>query len=195
MRGLDLVARVPGIRTLEEPAGAFRPVEDAQAAERRGARGRVRSGGGVAAVLGSPERQDAGGGRDEAGGGYEEWLEQVAKASGIETPTREDLAKLDRTRPKKKTSNKEWVHPHDPEARIAKMKDGGTRMAHKFEQAVDLETGAVCAVTVQSMDGGDTASLPVTLDEAARQLAGGRGGSGGGRGGQGISLEQDDDGG
>ena len=51
------------------------------------------------------------------------------------------------------------------------MKDGSTRMAHKFEQAVDLETGAVCAVTVQSMDGGDTASLPVTLDEAERQLA------------------------
>ena len=43
------------------------------------------------------------------------------------------------------------------------MKDGGTRMARKFEQAVDLETGAVRTVTVQSMDGGDTASLPVTL--------------------------------
>ena len=51
------------------------------------------------------------------------------------------------------------------------MKAGSTRMAHKFEQAVDLETGAVCAVTVQSMDGGDTASLPVTLDEAERRLA------------------------
>lgn len=50
-------------------------------------------------------------------------------------------------------------------------KDGRTRMAHKFEQAVDLETGAVCAVTVQSMDGGDTASLPVTLDETERRLA------------------------
>ena len=69
--------------------------------------------------------------RRDDGKGYEEWLEQVARASGIETPTREDLAKLDRTRPKKKTSNKDWVHPHDPEARIAKMKDGRTRMAHK----------------------------------------------------------------
>ena len=68
--------------------------------------------------------------RRDDGKGYEEWLEQVARASGIETPTREDLAKLDRTRPKKKTSNKDWVHPHDPEARIAKMKDGRTRMAH-----------------------------------------------------------------
>ena len=108
--------------------------------------------------------------RRDDGTGYEEWLEQVARASGIETPTREDLAKLDRKRPKK-GSNKDWVHPHDPEARITKMKDGRTHLAHKFEQAVDMETGAVVAVTVQTMDGGDTASLPGTLDEAERQLA------------------------
>ena len=83
--------------------------------------------------------------RRDDGTGYEEWLEQVARASGIETPTREDLAKLDRKRPKK-GSNKDWVHPHDPEARITKMKDGRTHLAHKFEQAVDMETGAVVAV-------------------------------------------------
>ena len=63
------------------------------------------------------------------------------------------------------------MHPHDPEARVTKMKDGRTGLAHKFEQAVDMETGAVVAVTVQTMDGGDTASLPRTLDEAQRQLA------------------------
>ena len=94
----------------------------------------------------------------------------MARASGIETPTRQDLAKLDRKRPKK-GSNREWAHPHDPEARITKMKDGRTGLAHKFEQAVDMETGAVVAVTVQTMEGGDTASLPNTLDEAQRQLA------------------------
>ena len=108
--------------------------------------------------------------RRDGGTGYEEWLEQVARASGIETPTREDLAKLDRERPKK-GSNNDWVHPHDPEARITKMKDGRTRLAHKLEQAVDMESGAVVATTVQAMDGGDTASLPNTLDEAERQLA------------------------
>ena len=101
---------------------------------------------------------------------YEEWLAQLARASGIETPTREDLAKLDRKRPNK-GSNKDWVHPHDPEARITKMKDGRTHLAHKLEHAVDMETGAIVGLTVQTMDGGDTASLPVTLDEAERQLA------------------------
>ena len=101
---------------------------------------------------------------------YEEWLAQLARASGIETPTREDLAKLDRKRPKK-GSNRDWVHPHDPEARITKMKDGRTHLAHKLEHAVDMETGAIVGLTVQTMDGGDTASLPVTLDEAERRLA------------------------
>ena len=107
--------------------------------------------------------------RCDGGTEYEEWLDQLAAASGIETPTRADLAKLDRKRPGK-GSNKDWEHPHDPEARIKRMRDGRTRLAHKLEQAVDLETGAVVATTVQTTGGG-TASLPVTLDEAERRLA------------------------
>ena len=108
--------------------------------------------------------------RRDDGTEYDEFLEQLAAASGIETPTRADLAKLDRKRAGK-GSNKDWEHPHDPESRITRMKDGRTRLAHKLEQAVDMETGAVVAATVQTMDGGDTASLGVTLDEADRRLA------------------------
>ncbi len=108
--------------------------------------------------------------RREDGVGCEEFLERPAKASGIGTPTREDLAKLDRKRPNK-ASNKDRVHPHDPEARTTKMKDGRTRPAHKLEHAVDMDTGAVAGVTVQTMDGGDTASPPVTPDEAERRPA------------------------
>ena len=77
---------------------------------------------------------------------YEEFLTQLAQASGIETPTREARARLDRKRPKK-GSNRDWKHPHDPDARITKMKDGRTHLAHKAEHAVDLETGAIVAVT------------------------------------------------
>ena len=109
--------------------------------------------------------------RRDDGSGYEEWLTEVASASGIDTPTRAQLAQLDRDRPKK-GSNKDWVHPHDPQARITKMKDGRTHLAHKLEQASDMTSGAIVAVTVQSMDGGDTASLAPTLD-------GGRGAPGG----------------
>ena len=93
----------------------------------------------------------------------------MAKASGIETPTREDLARLDRKR-KHKGSNDDWTHPHDPDAKITKMKDGRTHLAHKAEHAVDLETGAVVAVTVQGADQGDTTTSKKTLIEAAEQI-------------------------
>jgi len=100
---------------------------------------------------------------------YEEFLTALAKASGIQTPTRQDLARIDRDR-KGKGSNKDWEHPHEPDARIAKMKDGRTRMAHKAEHAVDMQTDAIVAVTVQPADRGDTTSLYETLAEASENL-------------------------
>jgi transposase len=89
--------------------------------------------------------------RRDTGERYEEFLMRLAKESGIETPTREQLAKLDRKRPKK-GSNDDWTHPHDPDARITKMKDGRTHLAHKAEHAVDMETGAIVAVTLHGAD-------------------------------------------
>ena len=101
---------------------------------------------------------------------YEEFLQDLAKASGIESPTREDLAKIDRKRPKK-GSNQDWYNPNDPDARITKMKDGRTHLAHKAEHAVDLDTGAVVSVTVQGADQGDTTTIQTTLSETERNLA------------------------
>src|ERR1035437_4948583 len=109
--------------------------------------------------------------RRDTGESYEEFLRGLAKASGIETPTREDLARLDRKR-KKRMSNKEWESPADGDARITKMKDGRTHLAHKAEHAVDLDTGAVVAVTLQAADLGDTVTLDATLSEAGMAGAG-----------------------
>ena len=108
--------------------------------------------------------------RRDSGEHYEEFLRRLAADSGIETPTREQLAKLDRKR-KKKGSNEEWQHPHDPDAKITKMKDGRTHLAHKAEQAVDVETGAVIAVTLAGADQGDTTTIADTVTEAAEQVA------------------------
>ena len=108
--------------------------------------------------------------RRDTGESYEEFLRGLAKASGIETPSREDLGRLDRKR-KKRTSNKEWKSPVDEDARIAKMKDGRTHLAHKAEHAVDLDTGAVVAVTLQAADKGDTTTLDETLCEAGMAVA------------------------
>ena len=107
--------------------------------------------------------------RRDTGEGYEEYLRRLALDSGIKTPTREQLAKIDKKR-KNKASNSDWKHPYDPDAKVTKMKDGRTHMAHKAEHAVDLETGAVVAVTLQAADHGDTTTIEETLIEAAEQL-------------------------
>ena len=107
--------------------------------------------------------------RRDTGESYQEFLTRLAQASGIETPTREDLARLDRKR-KKKTSNKDWTNPGDPDAKVAKMKDGRTHLAHKAEHAVDLETGAMVAVTLQGADQGDTTTIVETVIAAAEQI-------------------------
>src|SRR6202451_106169 len=106
--------------------------------------------------------------RRDTGENYQEFLTGLAQASGIATPTRADLARLDRQR-KKKTSNGDWKYPGDPDAKIAKMKDGRTHLAYKAEHAVDLETGALVAVTLQDADQGDTTTIIETVIAAAMQ--------------------------
>ncbi|HUE87465.1 MAG TPA: transposase [Vicinamibacterales bacterium] len=107
--------------------------------------------------------------RRDTGESYQAFLTGLAKASGIDTPTREDLARLDRKR-KKKTSNTDWTSPSDPDAKVTKMKDGRTHLAHKAEHAVDLETGAIVAVTLQGADEGDTTTIVDTVIAAAEQV-------------------------
>ena len=107
--------------------------------------------------------------RRDTGESYQAFLTRLAETSGIKTPTREVLARLDRTR-KKKTSNKDWTNPHDPDAKVTKMKDGRTHLAHKAEHAVDLETGAIVAVTLHGADHGDTTTLGETATAAADQI-------------------------
>ena len=107
--------------------------------------------------------------RRDTGESYQDFLTKLAQASGIATPTRADLARIDRNR-KKKGANDDWTHPHDPEAKITKMKDGRTHLAHKAEHAVDLETGAIVGVTVQDANDGDPTTSRETLSEAAEQI-------------------------
>jgi len=103
--------------------------------------------------------------RRDNGQSYNDYLKDLAKAAGIENPTREQLARLDRKR-KKKGSNQEWMSPSDPDARITKMKDGRTHLAHKAEHAVDLTSGALLALTLQPANEGDTTTIQQTLGEA-----------------------------
>ena len=108
--------------------------------------------------------------RRDNGEGYREMLERLAGESGVETPTAEDLARLERKRQGKKLSNTDWVSKSDPEAKIAKMKDGTTHLAYKPEHAVDLDTGAVVAAELHPADEGDTTTLSKTLAKAEANL-------------------------
>src|SRR3954471_23331671 len=109
--------------------------------------------------------------RREDGEGYREMLERLARESGIATRPAEALVRLDGRRKGKRLSNAEWASPTDPEARIAKLKDGRTRLAYEPEHAVDLDTGAIVAAEVHPADRGDTATLPGTLAAAEANLA------------------------
>jgi transposase len=109
--------------------------------------------------------------RRDTGEGYRAMLERLAAESGIATPTAEDLVRLDRRRKGKRLSNADWTSPIDPEARIAKLKDGRTRLADKPEHAVDLDTGAIVAAEVHAAERGDAATLPETLEAAEANLA------------------------
>ena len=108
--------------------------------------------------------------RRDTGQSYHGYLEDLAKASGIETPTKADLARIDRKR-RKKGSNDDWENPNDPDAQITKMKDGRTHLAHKAEHAVDLDSGAVLAVTLNPGAAGDTTTMHDTLFETILNLS------------------------
>jgi transposase len=107
--------------------------------------------------------------RRDDGTSYQGYLEELAKASGIATPTRADLAKLDKKRPKK-GSNDDWTHPHDPDAKIVKLKDGRTHLAHKAEHSVDMESGAVLAVTGQDATLGDPTTMQRTIEATVENV-------------------------
>ncbi len=77
---------------------------------------------------------------------------------------------MDRRR-KKKGSNEEWVNPHDSEAEITRLKNGRTALAYKAEHAVDMDTGAIVAVTTHGGAVGDTTSVRETLPAAGEAVA------------------------
>jgi hypothetical protein len=109
--------------------------------------------------------------RRDTGENYRAMLERLAAESGIATPTADDLVRLDRKREGKRLSNADWASPTDPEARIARLKDGRTHLAYKPEHAVDLDTAAIVAAEIHHADRGDTETLPETLKTAEAHLA------------------------
>lgn len=109
--------------------------------------------------------------RRDNGETYREMLTRMAKESGIDTPTADDLVRLDRKRKGKKLSNADWESPTDPDAKVVRMKNGSTRLGYKPEHAVDLDTGVIVAAPIHPADQGDTNTLDPTLKAAEQNLA------------------------
>lgn len=101
--------------------------------------------------------------RKDTGDDWKQYLRNLAAEQGLENLTDEELRRFDQQRKDKKVSNEEWHNPNDPDAKIAKMKDGTTHMAYKAEHAVDLQSDLIVAANVCLADRADTQTLPETL--------------------------------
>lgn len=108
--------------------------------------------------------------RRDTGESYTAYLKRLAEAEGIEAKDAAALLRMDRKR-KKKTSNEDWSSPSDGDAEITKLKDGRTALAYKAENAVDMETGAIVAVTTHGGAAADTATIQETVIDAAIAVA------------------------
>ncbi len=108
--------------------------------------------------------------RKDSGEAYKEYLRRLAEEAGIEDPSDDDLRKFDKGRKDKKVSNKDWESKTDPDARVAKMKDGRTHMAYKAEHAVDLNSDMVVSAAVYHADTADTETITERVVDAQRNL-------------------------
>src|SRR5208337_4091460 len=108
--------------------------------------------------------------RRDTGESYTGDLKRLAEAEGVDAKDASTLLRMDRKRTKK-TSNEDWKSPVDEEAEITKLKDGRTALAYKAENAVDMETGAIVAVTTHGGAAADTATVKETVIEAGLAVA------------------------
>src|SRR6266576_5355372 len=108
--------------------------------------------------------------RRDTGENYNGYLKRLAEAEGVGATEAAVLRRMDRKR-RKKTSNEDWESPSDGEAEITKLKDGRTALAYKAENAVDMETGAIVAVTTHGGAVADTATVEATVIEAGVAVA------------------------
>src|SRR3977135_1495902 len=108
--------------------------------------------------------------RRDTGESYMAYLKRLAAAEGVDPENAAALRRMDRKRAKK-ISNDVWENPNDPEAEITRLKDGRTALAYKAENAVDMETGAIVAVTTQGGAAADTATVEATVIEAGAAVA------------------------
>ena len=90
---------------------------------------------------------------------YWKYVRELAKEAGVDAEDPAAVGRFDRSRKGRKTSNKEWYNPADPDAKVGRTKDGACDMIYKPEHIVDLDSGAIVAAEVRPGNAGDTEDL------------------------------------
>jgi len=104
------------------------------------------------------------------GEAYQAYIKRLADAAGVDTTDTAAVRRFDKKRKGRTTSNDDWQNPHDPDAKIGRTKRGATRMIHKAEHVVDLDTGAILDVDVRPGDEHDTEQLTQRILEAEGRI-------------------------
>jgi len=112
--------------------------------------------------------------RRDTGENWKAYVTRLMHEEGViskdDEPTDEDARRFDRNRKDKKVSNEEWVSPTDPDATIARMKDGTTHLAYKAEHVVDLDSDLILAAEIRPTTDADTQTLADSVLKAEENL-------------------------
>jgi transposase len=95
--------------------------------------------------------------------GYWDYVKRLAAAAGVEANDPAAVRRFDKRREGRKTSNTEWVNPHDPAAKVGRTKDGATDMIYKPEHVNDLDSGAIITAQVLPGDLADSQAMAERL--------------------------------
>ena len=110
---------------------------------------------------------------------YWDYVRALAAQAGIDPQDTKAVRRFDKKREGRKTSNAEWVNPHDVEAKIGRTKDGACDMTYKPEHVTDLESGVILRAEVRPGDAADNDETlcervlesVATFSEAAPEVA------------------------
>jgi transposase len=102
---------------------------------------------------------------------YWDYVRGLAAAAGVDPDDTKAVRRFDKKRSGRKTSNQDWVNPHDPEAKVGRTKDGATDMIYKPEHVTDLESGAIVSAEVRPGDAADCTGAAERILAAIGTLA------------------------
>lgn len=112
--------------------------------------------------------------RKESGEDWRAFVIGLMQADGVisqgEVPSIDAMKRYDSSRKHKKVSNEEWFSPVDPQAKIARMKDGTTHLAYRAEHVVDTNSSLIIGAEIQSATASDNATLEDSLHAAQIHL-------------------------